>query len=536
MPWCGIPLDTFEKRKKFMALGVISRQHLIDEIYRIDARKSLADFTKKAWHVLEPGTDLCWNWHLDSICNALEKVSAKQSQRLLITVPPGHMKSLLVSVFWPAWIWLTNPGWRSIYVTYDLRLTLRDSYRCRELMDSVWYKDLIPRKYGKSQRDVWSFAPDQNAKGYYENTQRGFRFSTSFGGAGTGLRGDVVVFDDPMNVEEYPTPESLATINSTWDQRLANRLNDMQTGAHVGIMQRVHENDLAGHLLKQDESQKDNRSWKPFTHLCYPSEYNPDAHSEGDPRTERGEILFAAKFPRPVLDTQRIQLGPYAYAAQHDQRPVPVGGGIFNLSWVKFWYPSGRPVPTPVQVETMTGLVPCAQAELPARVVVTCQSWDCTFKDTSSSDFVCGQVWGRMLADLFLLDQTHGRFDIIRTLSEIRRFSAMYPTAIAKYIEDKANGPAVITMLTGEISGLIPVDPQKNGGGKESRAHAIVPLFAAGNVWLPHPEVFPWVRGLLAELGAFPRGRHDDQVDSTTQALCMMRNDGASLLQQMTKR
>jgi predicted phage terminase large subunit-like protein len=144
------------------------------------------------------------------------------------------------------------------------------------------------------------------------------------------------------------------------------------------------------------------------------------------------------------------------------------------------------------------------------------QSWDCAFKETSSSDYVVGQVWGRIGADKYLVDQVRRRMDCPTTIQEIVRLSEKYPKAQRKLIEDKANGPAVISMLKHKLTGLIPVNPE---GGKEARAHAVSPQIESGNIYLLSPEVAPWVGSFIDECAAFPQGANDDQVDAMTQAL-----------------
>ena len=143
------------------------------------------------------------------------------------------------------------------------------------------------------------------------------------------------------------------------------------------------------------------------------------------------------------------------------------------------------------------------------------------FKDTKASDYVVGQVWGRRVADKFLIDQVRDRMNFPLTLQAVLDLSARYPEAMTKLVEDKANGPAVIAALQGKIAGLIPVEPM---GSKEARAAAASPQVESGNVYLPHPFLAPWVEGFIEEHAAFPRGGHDDQVDSTSQALNRLGN------------
>jgi predicted phage terminase large subunit-like protein len=490
----------------------------LEDVKRERARRSLAEFVKQAWPVLEPGTKLAWNWHLDAICAHLEAVSRGEITRLLINVPPGHMKSLLVAVFWPAWQWLHNPQWRSLFATYAKELSIRDSVRCRDLIQSPWYREFF--------QPQWELSGDQNVKGYFANTETGFRLSLSVGGQGTGFRGDVVVFDDPMNVDEHPSQEKLASIASWWDMRMTSRLNDLETGAFVGIMQRVHEADLAGHLLE-----KGGEKWE---HLCLPSEYDPGRRGKtsifADPRKKRGELLFPAKFPRKVIEQAKIDLGDQ-YDAQHQQTPSAQGGGIFKRHQWRFWYPDDVTAPPPVRTDVDGEVFLHSQKPLP-KIHTFAQSWDLAFKGNASSDFVAGQLWGMGNGEYFLIDQVHDRLSFVETVEEFEAFCEKYPLTGTKYVEDKANGPALISTLKSRIGGIEPVNPE---GGKEARAHACTPLIKAGKVYLPHPAFFPWVNSFLNELTKFPKSKHDDRTDALTQALNKLKSDAGNMLHALTK-
>jgi predicted phage terminase large subunit-like protein len=214
-------------------------------------------------------------------------------------------------------------------------------------------------------------------------------------------------------------------------------------------------------------------------------------------------------------------LGSYAYAAQFQQRPSPLGGGIFKRHWWHYWRPAHLELP-PVQVRTPDGAVTNVSAvPLPEGFDSVIQSWDLSFKDLSTSDFVVGQVWAALKADRFLLDQRRDRLDMPATLQAIRDMTAKWPNAYTKLVEDKANGSAVLSTLRHEVSGLVAVNPE---GGKIARAQAVSPPCESGNVFLPHPAYAPWVDGLIQECASFPAGSHDDQVDALTQALNRLRS------------
>ena len=224
-----------------------------------------------------------------------------------------------------------------------------------------------------------------------------------------------------------------------------------------------------------------------------------------------------ARAVRPERDHElKINLGSYAAAGQLQQRPSPAGGGIFKRHWFRYFQPRGANLP-PVLVRMPDGSqVSIPAVELPRQVEETIQSWDCSFKDLDTSDYVVGQVWGRIGARFLLGDQIRERLDCPGTVKAVRGMREKWQGTMAILIEDKANGSAVIQMLSHEIPGILPVNP---GGGKIARAQAISPLVEAGNIYLPHPDFAPWVNDFIEECVQFPNGAHDDQVDAMTQAL-----------------
>jgi predicted phage terminase large subunit-like protein len=361
---------------------------------------------------------------------------------------------------------------------------------------------------------------DQNVKGFYENTAKGFRLAIAVGGRATGFRGDAIVVDDPLNAKDAHSEAALNEHVYWFDRVLSTRLNDPRAGAKVVIMQRLHERDLAGHLLEQG-------GWE---HLCLPSELELERRSATclgwqDPRTQPGELLFPELFPTTVLDELKHSLAN-DYAGQHQQRPAPADGGIFKSWWWRFWYyPTHEPPPVTVRLPD-GGFHNCVQAPLPEILHQLIQSWDMAFKDTKASAYVVGQTWGLKDANAFLLDQIRDKLDITASLDAVRTLSAKWPKASAKLIEDKANGPAVIRMLRDEIPGILEVQPD---GGKEARANSVAPYIRSGNVYLPHPGVCPWVNALLDEATTFPNSRYADQVDALSQALINLFQSGGSL-------
>ena len=466
------------------------------------AKRSLARFIREAWNVVEPGTPLAWNWHIDAVAEHLEAVTRGQIRKLLINIPPGHMKSLLVSVFWPAWEWLQKPEKRGIFSSYASDLSVRDSVRCRSVIESQWFR--------QSFEPDWELAGDQNVKSFFVNTKMGFRISLSVTGKGTGFRGDCVTVDDPLNAADAYSKAARDSAIFWWDKTMSSRLNDMRTGSKVIVMQRLHEEDLSGHVLALGG----------YEHLCLPSEFDPSRRcvtSLGviDKREAEGEALFPEMFPFEVLKQARVDLGTDGFSGQHQQEPVSAEGGMFHRDWWRFWSDGGQRVRRDGNlVARPRGCSDLPPRPLPEKFDRVVLSLDATFKDAKASDFVCLTKWGFLGADRFLLRRIKERLDFVKTKHLMIVESAIEPIAEKKLVEDKANGPAIISELKSKIPGLVAIEPK---GSKEARAYSVQPEVEAGNVYLP--DGADWLEDYVGELATFPLSKNDDQVDSTSQAL-----------------
>lgn len=504
-----------------------------NEIRAERARRSLAEFVKQGWAVLEPGTPLVWNWHLDLMCDALERQARGEDayRKLVLCVPPGTMKSLIVSVFEPAWEWLEQPTRRKLFFSNDDKLASRDSKRMRDLITSEWYEATAEYCAGLHAKPMWGLASDQNQKVNFENTERGSRQCLSIGAAVTGKRADDIIIDDPVDAKDVvngsvdQVRDRMRTVNDVYDSVLPSRVNDLATARWTLIMQRLHEEDLAGHVMTEG-------GWHVIS-LQMEFEPGNELNHPDDPRTAPGELLFPEKFPRVEVDKLKAKLKRHWWS-QYQQSPRPGDGGPLKRWYWCFWYPAEMRVPpAPVRVVKPDGTVhECKQMPLPKRLGAHRQSWDMAFKDTKDSAFVVGQVWAELGADSFLLDQLREKIDFVASVAEVRKLSAAWPRALEKLVEDKANGPAVISTLKREIPGLIDVKPE---GGKEARANAAAPSCESGNVFLPHPSLVPWVKAFIDECEAFPAGAYADQVDATTQYLNRRYNTGASSLEALAR-
>lgn len=459
---------------------------LVDIERAIGLRGSLYDFVCMAWPQVESGTEFKANWHIEEICLHLEAVSDGRIKRLIVNIPPGGMKSLLVSVFWPVWQWIRRPGWRSIHASYDGTLSHGQAKQSLDLLQSAWFV----ARWG----DKVSFESLSPAVGNYHNLAKGWRFSTSVRGPVTGRHADCIIVDDPVKPLEV-TALALSTTVEWWRTTLASRLKDPEKTAKVLIMQRVHMNDLAGHCIE-------NEGFENWVVLRLPMRYEAEhpcvTPVGGDRRTEEGELLFPGRFPHKVVESMGMVLGPMGRAAQFQQRPSPEKGAIFSSDWFRYW------------------------KEIPFEFDEVIQSWDCAFKGLDTSDWVVGGVWGVKGARYYLLDQVRGKWNFTETCYAIRELSAKWPGAVRKLIEEKANGAAVCDTLQETVDGIVRINPE---GGKVVRARAVTGLYEAGNVYHPDPAEHPWVHEFERELLDFPVAKHDDQVDQMTQVLNYLRGN-----------
>lgn len=474
-------------------------------------RRSLADYGKQAWNVVEPATLFISNWHLDAISEHLQAVTDGQIKRLLINIPPRCMKSLSVAVFWPTWVWGPHgkPSCRWLFASYADVLSTRDSLKCRRIIQSEWYQ--------KNWGDVYQLTGDQNEKKRFENNKTGYRQSTSTGGMGTGEGGDIIVIDDPHNVIDGES-EAIRESTILWFKEvIPSRLNDPKTGSIVVVMQRIHEGDVSGEALKQAG----------YIHLCLPMEYEQKAMvispiGFNDPRTEEKELLWPERIGRQEVESYKKSLGSYAYAGQYQQRPVPRGGGMIKRHWWRYWKPKGRELPSILVKMEDGSFFSCPIIDLPEKFNIKIQSWDMSFDDTENSSFVVGEEWGQWVADRFLLDQIREQMDFPKTLEAFIDLNIKHPDTSHKLVEKKANGAAAIKTLQRKISGIVPREPD---GDKIARLAAVSYLIESGNVYIPHPALFPWVEEYLAEMTAFPKSSYKDQADTTSQALNELRQD-----------
>ncbi|MCJ2056775.1 phage terminase large subunit [Methylobacterium sp. J-048] len=450
-------------------------------IMRALLRSELAAFVHRTFQALEPGTPYLHSWHHDHLAWQLRRVARGEFKRLIINVPPRSMKSITVSVAFSAWLLGHDPTRRIIAVSYAADLARKLSLDTRSVMESGWFRELFPDciLVPRRQRDL-----------ELSTTLRGGRLAVGLGGGLTGRGADVILVDDPMKAIDAFSAAERRRVIEFYEGTLVSRLNDKANGAIVVVMQRLHADDLCGYLRE--------RAPEDWTVVELPAmavqdeEFRLSDRLGHIHRRARGEVLQPEREPRDVLEGLRRQLGTLTYSAQYQQAPVPAEGNVIRRSWLRY----------------------CAEADWPEdfeRVVV---SWDTASTLGETSDWSVGTVWGALGLDYYLLDVVRERLEAPELRREIVSLSRHW-RADATLIEDTELGRALRQDLrrTGHLSAIL----HRSRFDKEARLLAQAARFEAGQVHLPADA--PWLADYVGELLAFPNGRHDDQVDSTSQAL-----------------
>jgi predicted phage terminase large subunit-like protein len=463
------------------------REQLARNSERIRARcTSLAGFVKEAWHVLEPTQPYIHGWHIDAICDHLEAITEGRflelgvSNRLLINVPPGTMKSLLVSVFWPAWEWGPRglPGMRYLTTSYSESYVKRDSRRMRDLVNSDWYKALWPEVTLVRAGEA-SFA----------NSRTGFREGTPFRSL-TGGRGDRVVIDDPHSTETAESPAERETTTRIFRESVPSRVNDPERSAIIVIMQRLHEDDVSGQILKLKLG---------YQHLMLPMRFEPERRCKTvlgfeDPRTFDGELLFPERFPSEVLERDAKAMTEYAIAGQQQQRPVPREGGLFKRAWFE-----GKII----------------RQAMPGTKWV--RHWDLAATKKTTAARTAGVKLGRQPDGSFVVghvaltqDEGSAVRKLIKSTAEVDGKAVQISLPQDPGQAGKVQAQDMVKMLAGY---RVKAEPET--GDKVTRAEPFSAQCEVGNVFLVAGD---WNETYLDELCLFPGGSFKDQVDASSGA------------------
>jgi predicted phage terminase large subunit-like protein len=447
-------------------------------------RKDFSSFIHKTFDTINPGVPYAPNWHIDLIAQRLEAVRLGKIKRLIINMPPRALKSVCVSVAWPAWLLGHDPTKRIMFASYSQILSIKHSMDCRFVLSSNWYQKLFPNTI---------LSKSHNQKSKFMTTKHGFRFSTSVGGSATGEGGDILIIDDPHNPSHIHSPNQRKKVIEWYEQTFATRLNSRLDGAIVLVMQRLHSQDLAGHLIASNPE-----GWEV---LKIPAIAQEDMDIEIGAKSyhvNRGDLLHQARDAARALEKLESEIGRNNFAAQYLQMPVSKGFSLLTPDDLVYSY---------MQVE---------------RFEYFMQSWDTAIKTSETSDYSVCTIWGVIQSCYYLIDMVRSRMAYPELKNTAQKLNNKYkPRAIL--IEDKASGQSLIQDLRSQ--GLCNIVAQKPKLDKITRFAAVVPLFQASRVIIPTSA--PWLSLFINELTSFPACDHDDIVDSVSQFLGYMKGKNA---------
>ena len=491
---------------------------------RFECEDSLYMFLTKAWKYIDT-SDWTDGWPIQAIAEHLQAVVDGDIRRLLINIPPRCGKSSITSVAFPAWTWAqrdrsatSGPGVAFLHASYAQQLTLRDSRKCRTLIESPWYRSM----WG----DRVVLADDQSTKSRFMNTAGGERLITSVGAAVTGEGGNIIVIDDPNAANEAFSEANITATKEWWDGTMSTRLNDPKTGAFIVIQQRLAEDDLTGHILEKEAD-----GW---THLCLPMRYEADRSfvtSIGwkDPRTEEGELLWPERFGEKEVKTLEKALGPFAAAGQLQQRPDPQGGGIIKRDWWQLWDAPAFPPMDYILAAVDTAYTLKEENDMSAMTVWGVFSDDAKayvsrYIDDEGRPVYIDRHYDEGAPKLMLMNAWQERLELHELVKKIAETAKKLKVDLL-IIENKASGYSVSQemkrMYSNERFGLLLYDPKSQD--KMSRLYSVQPIFSEGMVYAPNKQ---WAEMVIKEVGQFPKGKHDDVVDTVSMALRHLRDMG----------
>ncbi len=441
---------------------------------------SLEEFIANSFATINPGTKFLNNWHIDLIAYKLQQAYEGKIKRLIINMPPRSLKSLCVSVAWPAWLLAQDPSSRIMVASYSQILSIKHSLDCRKLLQAPWYKNSYAQTI---------LAKDQNQKSKFMTKEGGFRFATSVMGTATGEGGNFLIVDDPHSSLQAASPQKRSNAIEWFEQTFISRIDDKKKGVIVIVMQRLHEDDLTGYLLK-----KPTFNWELLRiPAIAPAKTIINIGGREIIRQE-GDLLHQNRDGEAEIKQVRLELGEYAFFAQYQQTPITKQGNLIKAKWLKHY------------------------SENPPNIKRYIQSWDMASKPGEDNDYSVCTTWGETQAGFYLLEVLRiklGYPDLKKLV--LQSFNTWGAHLVL--IEDKSSGIAMIQDLKKETTmPIVAIKPIKS---KYDRLVAVSAMFEAEKIYLP--KYATWLGEYENEILNFPNARHDDQVDSTSQFLNYMR-------------
>jgi predicted phage terminase large subunit-like protein len=505
-------------------LSKIDPKAQLEDLDRAEYEQSLYEFMKAAWRCIDasPWKD---SWAVDAICEHLQAVVDGQIKNLIINCPPRIGKSSVTSVAFPAWTWAqpinshtSGPGVQFLYASYADKLSLRDSVKCRRLIESAWYQ-----KFWKNRFEL---VGDNNTKSRFSNDQGGERLITSIGSGVTGEGGNIICIDDPNAANEMLSEATTEATLDWWKTTLPTRRNDLDKSAIVLIQQRLAENDLTGHILEHESD-----GW---THLCLPGRYEPERSfvttiGWRDPRTEPGELLWPERFSEAALKRLEVTMGPWTFAGQIQQRPEPKGGGIIRREWWQLWDRETFPPMDFVLMTLDTAYTTLTQNDPSATVVWGMFSGDSVAQanrmiDAEGRPIYIDRTYGEGVPKVMTMGSWVARLELHELVEKVAKTAKDLKVDVLM-IENKASGISVAQeirrLYANEKFSVRLFDPKSQD--KMARLYSVQHLFAEGLVYAPDRK---WAEEVMKQCAMFPKSTHDDLVDCVSMGLRTLRDMG----------
>ncbi len=457
------------------------------------SRDNYYQFFKLAWHVKEPNTPLVDNFHIKYLCDRLQHEAERigrgeaRGKHLLINIPPGSSKSSIVTIFFPVWCWLRHASMKFITASYSESLAIDHAIKSRDIIKSDWYL----RRFSH----IYHLKSDQNNKKEYENTHTGKRIITSVGGSVTGKHADIIIADDPINPKKSASEVELRNCKEWWSRTMSTRLSNPKVGLKIIVMQRLHEEDLTGHLLDNNGDE--------YEHICLPGELTDGVRPLSMREYYDEDGLFdPVRYDREVLDSYKASLGSMGYAGQILQSPAPMEGNMIKRSWYQRF--------TMSELEQM--------ATKSGKPLVWNFTFDGAYTKDKQNDPSAMLAYAMFDGNMYI----RGAMEVWMEMPELLEWMPEYvkangyTTASRIYVEPKANGLSTVQMLKKNTHLNVIIDKPPTTD-KVARVNTCSPFIEARRVYLLQDG--EWVEGFINETSMFPNAKNDGRVDCFTMAI-----------------
>lgn len=431
--------------------------------------------------------------HIKHISREITPYLYNGGGRFIVTLPPRHGKSLFISQWVPSWYLTTFPDRKVILASYASEFASKWGGAVKTVLtENEIAKEMNALRY------------DTKSKSNFMTKAGGGMITAGVGGPMTGQGGNLIIIDDPIKNYQDASSEVIRKRQIEWFNSVV-RTRLEPGGTIILLMTRWHEGDLAGHLLNPEK--EDDETATEWTHINFPA----IAEEEDVLGRSIGDALCPERYSEEDLSIIRNDVGGLVWEALYQQRPSAQAGNMVKGAWIR------RFDAWPTRYDQ--------------KIIVA----DLTFKKDEQTDFCCIEAWGRVGSDIFLIDQIRARMDFPSQVESFKEMTRRHPDAFGKYVEEAANGAAVMATLKNSITGLIAVKPRTS---KEARLSAVSPMYQAGNVHYPSEQIGPWVTVNINEVLNFPNAKHDDTVDTATMALDQLgaMNSVLSKLEALTRR